>query len=142
MVTSNYTDADEAAIAATIVDASCELNHGPATVASDYPAVDAFVIPIGRQLSEMEYEEVRKLVIPVCKDCAESLSGDEWTLIYCLKCSGNHWINRALARLKYRHHVLWLSGCPECGGKFGGLYFADQAIPAAKDFPNAPSEDL
>lgn len=141
MVLSNLTEAETVVIAADVAQGLCALNHGPETKAEDYPAVDAFVVPIGRQLSEVEFEEIRKLIIPVCKDCVASLHGNEWTLIYCMSCSGNHWVHRASARLRYRHHVLWLNGCQECTGKFGGLYFADQEF-SVEDFPNAPSEDF
>jgi len=34
-------------------------------------------------------------------------------------------MHRDLAKNRYRHHVLWLKGCPECSNEFGGLYFND-----------------
>ena len=135
-IKSNLNDAEMVAAAAGVGESYCELNHGPDTIGSDYTAANMLIIPIGRRISESELEEVRKLFIPVCHECAEGLNSDEWTLVYCLECASNHWIYRPLARLQYRHHVLWLKGCPDCTGKFGGIYFSDT------DFPNAPSEDI
>ncbi|MBW2467146.1 MAG: hypothetical protein JRF02_07585 [Deltaproteobacteria bacterium] len=103
----------------------CELNHGPGTKGEDYPAVDYIVVNIGYKEDEVKEVSVRKLVIPVCAECAEALVGDEWTLLYCFLCGNNRWVSRQLAKLEYRHHVLWLRGCPECTKEFGGLYFAD-----------------
>lgn len=103
----------------------CELNHGPDTRREDFPAVDYLVMPFGYTESEAEEVSVRDLVVPVCRECAEALLGEEWTLAYCFECCSSHWISRRHARLQYRHHVLWLRGCPHCTNKFGGLYFND-----------------
>lgn len=135
-IRSNQSDIELLAAAADVAESYCELNHGPDTKQEDFPAVNAFIVPLGRQLSEVEFQEERKLVIPVCQDCADALQGEAWTLIFCLECSASQWVLRELAKNSYRHHVLWVRGCPECTNKFGGLYFADT------DFPNAPSEDL
>jgi hypothetical protein len=132
---SNLLDSELLAAVADVGESNCSLEHGPGTNASDYPAVNAFVVPIGRRISEIEAEEVRKLTIPICAECAEGLCSDEWTLVYCLDCCANHWISRVHSKLRYRHHILWLQGCHNCGG-FGGIYFADD------DIPNAPSEDI
>ena len=103
----------------------CELNHGPGINKEDYPAVDYIVVRLGYKEADGKEISVRKLVIPVCFECAQALAGDEWILLYCIFCGSNQWINRQLAKLKYRHHVLWLRGCPDCTKEFGGLYFAD-----------------
>jgi hypothetical protein len=68
---------------------------------------------------------VRDLVIPVCFDCALALKGDEWTLLYCFECASSRWVCRRLAKNNYRHHILWMRGCPDCTNEFGGLYFTD-----------------
>lgn len=135
-IKSNLLDSELLAAVADVGESNCSLEHGPGTDAADYPAVNAFVVPVGRRISEVELEEVRKLTIPICAECAEGLCSDEWTLVYCLDCCANQWISRAHSKLRYRHHILWLRGCLECTGKFGGLYFADE------DFENAPSEDM
>ncbi len=101
----------------------CELNHGPDTRAEDFPAVDYIVIPFGYKIDEVQEVAARELVIPVCAECATALSGEEWTLLYCFECNSSHWINRRLAKNRYRHHILWLRGCPDCSYEFGGLYF-------------------
>ena len=103
----------------------CELNHGRGTKGEDYPAIDYIVVRVGYKEDDGEKVSVRKLVIPVCSECAQSLAGDEWTLLYCTLCGNSRWIYRQLAKLKYRHHVLWLRGCPDCTKEFGGLHFAD-----------------
>ena len=54
-----------------------------------------------------------------------TLIGEEWTLLYCFECNASRWVNRELAKNSYRHHILWLRGCPECNSAFGGLYFND-----------------
>ncbi len=136
MIRSNMADAELIATAADIGESNCSLNHGPGTKASDYPAVNALVIPIGRRINEVESEEVRKLTVPVCAECAESLSDDAWTLILCVECSASQWIHRASAKMGYRHHLILLKGCPGCGGKFEGIYFQPN------EFENAPSEDM
>jgi hypothetical protein len=73
------------------------------------------------------------MVIPVCRECVEALQGEEWTLLYCYECNENHWVFRKLARNQYRHHILWLKGCPDCTGEFGGLYFNDLPKQYGKD---------
>jgi hypothetical protein len=78
---------------------------------------------------------VRELVVPVCFDCAQALLHDEWTLLYCFECSHSRWVYRPLARNNYRHHILWLRGCPDCSNEFGGLYFNDlQAVTGTAAF--------
>ena len=62
-------------------------------------------------------------MVPVCAECAQALLGDEWTLLYCFECASSRWVYRQLARNHYRHHILWLRGCPDCSNQFGGLYF-------------------
>ncbi len=103
----------------------CSLNHGPETRSEDYPAVDYIVIPFGYQKDEVRETVTRELVVPVCEECAQALMGDEWTLLYCFECAGSRWVSRQLARNRYRHHILWLRGCPDCSNQFGGLYFND-----------------
>ena len=102
----------------------CGLNHGPKTQREDYPASDYIVIPFGDSSREVLTPE-RELVVPVCSECAQSLLGEEWTLLYCFECNASRWVNRLRAKNDYRHHVLWLRGCPDCSNKFGGLYFND-----------------
>jgi len=111
----------------------CGLNHGPKTKPGDFPACDYIVIPFGDARTEICTPD-RDLVVPVCQECAQALTGEEWTLLYCFECNASRWVNRRMAKLQYRHHVLWLRGCPDCTKVFGGLYFNDEdntAIDAA-----------
>lgn len=111
----------------------CELNHGPDTARENFPATDYIVIPFGYKEDEVNEVCVRDMVVPVCYDCAHSLLGDEWTLIYCFECNSSQWVNRTLAKNSYRHHILWLRGCPGCSLEFGGLYFNDILV-----YPDQP----
>ena len=117
---------DRVALLAELEHAHCELNHGPNTKAEDWPAVDYIILPVGYKENGVTEVTVRELVIPVCAECLEALQGDEWTLLYCFECGHSQWVYRKLARMAYRHHVLWLRGCPGCTGEFGGLYFNDR----------------
>ena len=103
----------------------CELNHGPNTNPEEYQATDYLILPIGYQEDSIQTVTVREMVIPVCFDCAQALRHDEWTLLYCFECSHSRWVYRPWAKNTYRHHILWLRGCPDCTDIFGGLYFND-----------------
>jgi hypothetical protein len=103
----------------------CSLNHGPGTGMENIPATDYLVISFGYNETEDKEIAVRDLIIPVCFECAAALTGDEWTLLYCFECAESRWVYRKLAKNRYRHHILWLRGCPECTNEFGGLYFTD-----------------
>lgn len=117
---------EQIGLLADLVNEHCELNHGPNTNQEDYRATDYIILPIGCQENTIESVTVREMVIPVCFDCAQALLHDEWTLLYCFECSHSRWIYRPLARNSYRHHILWLRGCPDCSNSFGGLYFSDE----------------
>ena len=60
-----------------------------------------------------------------CSDFAEALQGNEWTLFYCFECGSSQWVSRKHAKTRYRHNILWMSGCSECSEEFGGLYCTD-----------------
>ncbi|HEB49341.1 MAG TPA: hypothetical protein ENI89_01915 [Desulfobulbus sp.] len=111
----------------------CHLNHGPGVDTSVIAATDYIVVPIGYQEDGIREVSVRDLVIPVCHDCAVALQGNEWTLLFCLDCGESRWVYRHFAKNRYRHHILWLKGCPDCSGEFGGLYFNDPAGIIAQD---------
>jgi len=128
-------ETDQIRLLADLDDEHCELNHGPNTNPGDNPATDYIILPIGYQENSIQSVTARELVIPVCFDCAQALLHDEWTLLYCFECSYNHWVYRPLARNNYRHHILWLRGCPDCSNEFGGLYFNDlQSVPGTAEF--------
>jgi len=116
-------ETDRLRLLAELVTESCELNHGPETEKIVVSAFDYIVLPFGYNEAEDIEVSVRDMVIPVCFDCAQALMGDEWTLLFCFECCSSQWINRQLAKNRYRHHILWLRGCPECSYEFGGLYF-------------------
>ncbi len=107
---------------------NCSLNHGPESSNLRFPAADYIVMSFGYEEKPGTEIAVRELVIPVCFECLSALKGDEWTLLYCFECTHSRWVCRKLAKNTYRHHILWLRGCPDCNSKFGGLYFTD--IPA------------
>ncbi|MEW6427800.1 MAG: hypothetical protein AB1568_07175 [Thermodesulfobacteriota bacterium] len=103
----------------------CHLNHGPDTLDTDFPAIDYLVLPVGYKETDHTEVIVREIVIPVCLECVQGLSGNDWTLFYCLDCNSSQWVYRKLARFPYRHHVLWLKGCPRCAERLAALYFND-----------------
>lgn len=105
----------------------CELNHGPATRRENFPACDYIIMPFGYKESSVVEVSVREMLVPVCLDCAMALQSGEWTLLYCFECCSSQWVYRQLAKNSYRHHILWLRGCPHCSSEseFGGLYFND-----------------
>ena len=115
---------DKVRLLAELEESHCGLNHGPKTRLEDYPASDYIVIPFGDTRKTTPSAD-RDMVVPVCLECAQALLGEEWTLLYCFECNASRWVYRSLAKNAYRHHVLWLRGCPDCTGKFGGLYFTD-----------------
>lgn len=118
-------ETDRLRLLAELTTECCELNHGPGTRRADFPASDYLVLPFGYHESETSEVAVREMVVPVCHECATALLGEEWTLLYCFECCSSQWIHRGLARNRYRHHILWLRGCPHCTNEFGGLYFND-----------------
>ncbi|MBU0730800.1 MAG: hypothetical protein KKE17_08180 [Proteobacteria bacterium] len=119
---------DRLQLLAELVETSCELNHGPDTKKQSPPATDYIVIPFGYQENEVTDVCARELVVPVCYDCAQALLGSDWTLLYCFECNSSQWVYRKMAKNKYRHHILWLRGCPDCSYEFGGLYFNEISI--------------
>ena len=116
---------DKTAVMAELPHDHCSLNHGPAICNADIPAADYIVMLFGYSEKEGKEIAVRELIIPVCLECVQALKGEEWTLLYCFECAESRWICRRLAKNKYRHHILWLRGCPDCSNPFGGLYFSD-----------------
>ncbi len=118
-------DIDKLGLQAELVHTVCQLNHGSYDK-ENHQAVDYLVIPMGEDQGNDTTHSDAEMVIPICHECAEALQGDEWTLIYCLDCGKSHWVLRALSRLNYRHHIIWIKGCPECGSEFRGVYFSDE----------------
>ena len=103
----------------------CSLNHGPGISTENIAAADYIVMLFGYKETEDKEIAVRELIIPVCFECVLALKSEEWTLLYCFECAESRWVCRKLAKNKYRHHILWLRGCPDCTNAFGGLYFTD-----------------
>jgi len=116
---------DKVRLMAELSSENCSLNHGPGTENDKISAADYLVISFGYAENDVQEVAVRDLVIPVCFDCALALKGDLWTLLYCFECANSRWICRKLAKNNYRHHILWMRGCPDCTNEFGGLYFTD-----------------
>ncbi|MFH1217889.1 MAG: hypothetical protein V1706_15455 [Pseudomonadota bacterium] len=116
---------DKLQLLAELTHECCELNHGPDTRKENFPASDFIIMPFGYAENEVTDVAVREMVVPVCYDCATALLGNEWTLLYCFECCSSQWVYRKMAKNRYRHHILWLRGCPHCTNQFGGLYFND-----------------
>ena len=116
---------DILALLAQLEEEHCELNHGPDTDRKMFPAADYIVQPFGYSVTELEEVAVREMVVAVCTECAETLQGNDWTLLYCFECCSRQWVHRKLSQNRYRHNILWLRGCPECSEEFGGLYFTE-----------------
>jgi hypothetical protein len=131
-------DIDQIRLLADLDEEHCELNHGPDTNPEEYQATDYLILPIGYREDSIQSVTVREMVIPVCFDCTQALLRDEWTLLYCFECSHSRWVYRPWAKNSYRHHILWLRGCPDCSNEFGGLYFTetDQVVDAAQLISN------
>jgi hypothetical protein len=110
----------------------CHLSHGPHDAREDHLAVDYLVCPIGYREHEDVEVQVRDLTIPICRECSDGLYDGEWTLLYCLNCLASQWILRPVSRLRYRHNLIWLGGCPHCLGTFGGIYFNDSGRSPAR----------
>ena len=112
-----------------IANSNCELNHGPNTTNEDYPAVNAIILPIGHKESEIKFVEDSKFFIPICQECLDGLTDPEWVLMVCLECCSSQWIYKPTARMNYYnkkteegYNIIWLKGCPKCGGNFNGFY--------------------
>ena len=118
---------DKVKMMAELAHDHCSLNHGPDIRNENIPAADYIVMPFGYEESMDKEIAVRELIIPVCFECVLALKGDEWTLLFCFECAESRWVCRELAKNRYRHHILWLRGCPDCSYTFGGLYFSDIA---------------
>jgi len=128
---------DKLHLLAELGESHCELNHGPDADNKAWPAVDYIVLPFGYHDTEVVEVSARELVIPICNECAQALMEEEWTLLYCFECNSSHWVHRRQAKNDYRHHLLWLRGCPDCTNEFGGLYFNDyKGIEADAEFLN------
>lgn len=128
-------ETDRLRLLADLPSECCELNHGPETRGQDFPAVDYLVMPFGYQETPTTEISVREMVIPVCRECATALCGNEWTLLYCFECCSSQWVARSFAKNRYRHHILWLRGCPHCARQCDGLYFTEPtALPGLPSF--------
>jgi hypothetical protein len=121
-------EVDKLVLLADLGQTPCELNHGPATKKEDFPATNYITIPMGFKENGVVENAVREMVIPICDECMKGLQSKLWTLLYCFECTSSQWIYRPLAKMAYRHDIIWLRGCPDCGGKFGGVYFNDNDI--------------
>ena len=108
---------------AIIVDLDhCQLNHGPDK--EKHRAVEVIVQKFGFR-NGVEEKAIHEITIPVCLDCLKSWQNPRWTVIYCFSCCSSQWVDKKYSKMSYRHKILWLKGCPDCTGVFGGLYFSD-----------------
>lgn len=111
---------DKLAILAELDSDHCQLHHGAGTNKEDYKAIDVIVKEFQNEAGHSKH-----LYIPICKYCADKMSDSNWILMYCFECDANRWVDRRMAKQNYspEHSTLWLRGCPDCTGDFGGLYF-------------------
>lgn len=123
--TGDMDGADKLALLAELPGEYCRLFHGHGTEGERRQAVQYIVQGFGVLLTQ---EIKREIIIPICIECERKMGSDNWTLFYCFECNANRWIDRRMSKKRYRHNILWLRGCPECTGKFGGLYFADPGM--------------
>ena len=111
---------DRLAILAELTEDFCELHHGANTKKEDYKAIDVVVKEF-----QNKQGEIKSLYIPICQDCMTKMHDNNYILLYCFECDATRWLPRGIAKNKYseEHNTIWLRGCPDCTGKFGGIYF-------------------
>ena len=104
----------------------CQLNHG-LWMCPDPHAVDYLTIPCGRlNQSGPIIEADTELQIPVCRDCAETISeinnsSCDWILYFCLQCGSSAWRLKRL--LKYGFNgILMTMGCHNCSDRSFGSW--------------------
>jgi len=90
---------------------NCHLKHGPN--GDRPPAVDYLCQRLGDQKTGDVLQELR---VPICKECAEALSNENWILAYCTYCQESQWIYRPKAKIKHPdgNGIYWLDVCPHC----------------------------
>ena len=105
----------------------CDLNHGKGYEGMFIQAIDYLTLPMGIIKSETISNH---LVFAICKECIEALQSDEWVLLVCSACGATRWVNRNFSKLQYinaesgnGYDLLLLDGCPDCSGKFGGIFY-------------------
>ena len=83
---------------------------------------------MGIKKSDIESEVKEELVIPICKECSESLHDNKWVLIYCYRCTKNQWVYKPLSRIPYKknQHIIWIDGCPKCSKKTKRVVHSDE----------------
>lgn len=98
---------------AHLTDRTCGLKHSKEDSAKEHPAIDYLCQNIGNKVTG---EYVEQLQIPVCEECVNALSDENWILVYCLECNNSQWIYRPKAKKNYPEGnlVYWLNECPHC----------------------------
>lgn len=95
---------------------TCHIPHGM-WECEDPTAIDVLVIPIGYEESPGIEVQKRELTIPICKDCRDTLYGNdpEWLLFVCTECGNAQWKLRVLLNNNYPSGVLQtMKCCPWC----------------------------
>ena len=101
----------------------CHLKHSPHDLAENHQAVDFICQDIGREIMTDDGIMVEVLEatlrIPICKECAEALYGDDWVLLYCVGCNNSQWVCKRLSSRVYADglHIKWVDMCPNCYNK-------------------------
>jgi hypothetical protein len=92
---------------------TCGLKHSKHDPAEDHEAVDYLVQNLGDQKTGMVTQQIR---IPVCQECVDALSDNNWILVYCIHCHKSQWISRRLAKKEYPEGnlIYWTDVCPFC----------------------------
>lgn len=98
-----------------VAESNCALEHHDDI---DWEAVDAIILPMGFKESEDVYRQEGDMVIPICKECAESLADpdDPFILFYCIGCNNSQWLYLPLAKKDSScyNKINWVEKCPKC----------------------------
>lgn len=90
----------------------CRLNHGDD---KERLAVDYLCHSIGYNLPDGTNEIDSELRIPVCQECVDALSSNEWLLFYCTGCNASQWLFKPAAKKDYGDiNIIALQKCPKC----------------------------
>lgn len=92
---------------------TCVLNHHDSL---ERPAVDFLCHQMGYLLPDKTYEADTELRIPICEECVNALTNNDWILFYCVGCNESQWLKKDLAKMNYQEgtNMIALKKCPRC----------------------------
>ena len=110
-----FDEIEKLALMASLTEETCGLSHGPdPDKDAGKDVVDYISQPLGTDDGDGVMTVQDRLIVPVCRECAESLCGNDWVLLYCLGCNCSQWVIKKLSRRQYTNNILWMAECPEC----------------------------